>query len=65
MTFTGNADIDFVKAITLHHQGAIDMAKTAIAFGKDPEVKKFAEGIIKAQEAEIVWSNEWLQKHSQ
>lgn len=51
MTFTGNADADFVKAMIPHHQGAIDMAKTEIAFGKDPEVRKFAEGVIKAQEA--------------
>lgn len=65
MTFTGNADIDFVKAMTIHHQGAIDMAKTAIAFGKDAEVKRFAEGIIKAQEAEMAWSNEWLKKQGQ
>lgn len=36
-----------------HHQAAVDMAKTALAFGKDPEVKKLAEDVIKAQETEI------------
>jgi uncharacterized protein (DUF305 family) len=45
-----------------HHQGAVDMAKTVLAFGRDPEVRKVAEDIVKAQEAEITWSKEWLKK---
>ena len=64
ITYTGNPDVDFVKAMIPHLQGAIDMAKTALAFGKDPEVAKVAEGIIKAQEAEIAWMQEWLKKHA-
>jgi uncharacterized protein (DUF305 family) len=32
-----------------HHQGAIDMAKIVLQFGKDPETKKRADGIITAQ----------------
>ena len=65
ITFTGNADVDFVKEMIPHHQGAVDMAKTVLAFGKDPEVKKVAEGIISAQEAEITWMKEWLKKQGQ
>lgn len=60
LSYTGNADVDFVKAMIPHHQGAVDMAKTVVAFGKDPEVKKMAESIIKAQEAEIGLLTEWL-----
>src|SRR6476659_5515668 len=48
ITFTGKADVDFVKGMIPHHAGAIDMAKVEIAFGKDPELKKLAEAIIKA-----------------
>lgn len=65
ITFTGNADVDFVKGMIPHHQGAIDMAKTVIAFGKDPAVRKLAEEIIKAQESEIALMNEWLKKNGQ
>lgn len=65
LTYTGNADVDFVKAMIPHHQGAIDMAKTVLAFGKDPEVKKMAESIIKAQEAEISLFTEWLKMKGQ
>jgi len=63
ITFTGNADVDFVKGMIPHHQGAIDMAKTVLAFGKDPEVKKLAGEIVKAQESEIALMQEWLKKN--
>ncbi len=32
ITFTGNADIDFVRGMIPHHQGAVDMAKTVHRF---------------------------------
>jgi uncharacterized protein (DUF305 family) len=62
IAYTGNADRDFVASMIPHHQGAIDMAKVVLAFGKDPEVKKLAEDIIKAQEQEIAWMKSWLAK---
>lgn len=65
ISFTGNADADFVKGMIPHHAGAIDMAKIVLAFGKDPEVRKLAESIIKAQETEIVQMQDWLKKNGQ
>lgn len=64
ITFTGNADVDFIQGMIPHHEGAIDMAKTVLAFGKDPEVKKLAGEIIKAQESEIALMQEWLKKNA-
>jgi uncharacterized protein (DUF305 family) len=64
ITYSGNTDADFVKGMIPHHEGAVDMAKIVIAFGKDAEVKKLAETIIKAQEEEIAWMKEWLRKNA-
>jgi uncharacterized protein (DUF305 family) len=60
---TGDADVDFVQGMIPHHQGAIDMAKVVLEKGKDPEIKKLAEGIVKAQESEIKLMNDWLAAH--
>ena len=65
MEFTGNPDVDFIKGMVPHHQGAVDMARIVLEHGTDPEVKAFAQGVIDAQEAEIAWMNAWLAKNGQ
>ena len=65
ITYTGDADVDFVRGMIPHHQAAIDMAKVQLAHGKDPAVRKLAEEIVKAQESEIALMNEWLKKNGQ
>ena len=61
---TGNTDQDFVAMMIPHHQGAIDMARAELATGKDPEIRKLAEDIIKAQEKEIQQMRDWQRKNS-
>jgi len=65
ITFTGNADADFVNGMIPHHQGAVDMAKVVLAFGKDPEIRKLAEAIVQAQDSEITMMRAWLKRNAQ
>jgi len=63
--FSGDADIDFMKQMRMHHQGAIDMAKVALTNGKDDEVRKLAEEIVKDQTNEIALIDKWLKARGQ
>jgi uncharacterized protein (DUF305 family) len=62
--FSGNADVDFVKGMVPHHQGAVEMAKIVLQHGKDPALKKLARDIIKAQDKEIALMQRWLAKNA-
>lgn len=46
-------DLAFNCGMLVHHQGAIDMARIELKYGKDAESKKMAEMIIEAQTKEI------------
>mgnify|MGYP000597621818 CR=1 FL=1 len=62
LPFSGDADVDFVKRMIAHDQGAVDMAKVVLAFGKDERVKKIAEDVIKTNEADITNMQAWLKQ---
>ncbi len=61
--YTGDADKDFVAHMIPHHQGAIEMAQVELKYGKDPELKRLARNIIKAQHDEIGFMQRWQAKH--
>jgi uncharacterized protein (DUF305 family) len=63
MPMTGDPDRDFVTMMIAHHQGAIDMAKVELRYGKDPELRELAEDIVDAQEKEIAQMKAWLERH--
>ena len=60
---TGNSDADFVKLMIPHHQAAIDMAKTQLLYGKDPQMRRLAQEIITDQQSEIELMNLWLKQN--
>ena len=62
ITYSGDADVDFARGMIPHHQAAIDMAKTVLAHGNDPQMKKLAKQIIATQEKEIAVLNAWLKR---
>lgn len=55
-----NADVGFAKGMIPHHEGAIDMAKIELQYGKDAEMKALAQKIIDAQQGEIKFMQQWL-----
>ena len=57
--YTGDADKDFVAHMIPHHEGAVSMAEVLLKHGKDPELRKMAREIIKAQDKEIAFMKKW------
>jgi uncharacterized protein (DUF305 family) len=56
-------DVAFVKGMIAHHQGAVDMAKIELKYGKDVKLRKLAKAIIEDQEKEILFMKHWLNNY--
>ncbi|MEG3847449.1 DUF305 domain-containing protein [Microcoleus sp. herbarium19] len=52
-------DLRFIDGMSVHHQGAVNMAKEVLAKSKRPEMKKIANEMIVAQNREINQMKEW------
>ena len=50
---TGDPDRDFARMMIPHHQGAIDMARVQLQYGKDHRLRRLAQAIIVEQAQEI------------
>src|SRR5215469_11470072 len=59
---SGNNDADFVNLMLPHHQAAVDMAKTELLYGSDPQMRRLAQEIITDQESEIQLIQLWLDR---
>jgi uncharacterized protein (DUF305 family) len=50
---SGDPDYDFAAMMIPHHRGAVDLAKAELQFGKNPVLRRLAQGIIVEQLQEI------------
>jgi hypothetical protein len=50
---SGDVDRDFVDMMVPHHQGAIDMARAVLRYGRNPQIRRLAQEIIVTQQQEI------------
>ena len=61
--YSGDPDRDFVNGMLPHHQGAIDMAKIELRYGRDPALRRLARDIVASQSKEEAFMRGWLARH--
>lgn len=50
---SGDVDSDFVAMMVPHHQGAIEMARAELRYGRNEQLRRLAQEIIVTQQQEI------------
>lgn len=63
VSMSGLADLDFVRMMIPHHQGAIGMAKYEIKHGTNFQMIQLAKSIIVEQSNEILQMKLWLKNN--
>jgi YVTN family beta-propeller protein len=58
-TPSDGADDAFASAMIPHHQGAIDMSRQLLLYGRDPALRAFALNVIAEQQAEVDMLRAW------
>ena len=58
--YTNDVDIDFVRGMIPHHQGAIDQAEILLKHSTNLRLRRLAGGIIASQRREIRFMEKWL-----
>ena len=61
--YSNDVDVDFVRGMMPHHQGAIDQAQVLLKYSKNLRLRRLAGGIIAAQKREIAFMKYWLAEH--
>lgn len=55
-------DLQFIDTMSVHHQGAVEMAGIALKKSQNAELKAFAQKIIDDQQKEIAQMKAWREK---
>ncbi len=63
--YTNDVDVDFVRGMIPHHQGAIDQAEILLKHSTNPRLRRLAGGIIASQRREIRFMEKWLKARAQ
>ncbi len=58
--YSGDADVDFMQQMRVHHVAAVAMARTELAHGRDAQARALAQAVIDAQQKEIAQIDRWL-----